>query len=164
MLTRSGFPLDFSVNFSSDKVKVRYYWEVFSPDGLADKDIFAVSTVQSCLASLSVKLGFSQQWSDVLMNALAPTAHEASVCDQNLLKWQKSMLAPGVIPKPATRLPFAALGFDLEGSQVGVKLYINPTVKAMGSGTAMNDTIWNVLKSLKPSITPKAMENVSEYV
>jgi hypothetical protein len=93
---------------------------------------------------------------------LTPTQEEAAAAQKNLKKWQISLLPPGVTPVATSRLPFSAVAVDLDGSRILPKLYINPQVKEIGSGSSMNETIWGILGSLEPSISPKAIEAVSQ--
>lgn len=126
--------------------------------------MYAIGALRKCLASLSTELGFSTQWADALLDALAPTSEEATTTQQNIQQWQASLLPPGVEPKAGARLPFAALAFGLDGPRTDTKLYISPQIKEMGSAKSMNGTIWNVARHLEPPISQNAITAVSEYV
>lgn len=162
--TQSGFPMDLSLNLNAGKPKVRYAWEFIGPNGPEDDDMYAIGALRKCLASLSTELGFSTQWADALLDALAPTSEEATTTQQNIQQWQASLLPPGVEPTPGARLPFAALAFGLDGPRTDTKLYISPQIKEIGSAKSMNATIWNVARHLEPPISQNAITAISEYV
>ncbi|KAI1121483.1 aromatic prenyl transferase [Nemania abortiva] len=164
LITQSGFPIEFSINMSTGRPKVRYCWEPMGPPSLNDSDIYGISVVHKCLDMFSGELGFSRNWSDALISALAPTPEEAKTAQQNIALWQASLLPPGVPPKPVSRLYFSAIAFELDGPRVGTKLYVSPKVKEIGSGKPMADTVWNLLDELKPAITPSAIEAVQQFL
>ncbi|KAG8420744.1 hypothetical protein J3458_002677 [Metarhizium acridum] len=162
--TQSGFPMDLSLNLNAGKPKVRYCWEFLGPNGPEDNDMYAIGALRKCLESLATELGFSTQWADALLDALAPTPEEATTTQQNIRQWQASLLPPGVEPKPGARLPFAALAFGLDGPRTDTKFYISPQIKELGSAKSMNETIWNVARHLEPPISQNAIRAVSEFL
>ncbi|KID89001.1 aromatic prenyl transferase, partial [Metarhizium majus ARSEF 297] len=116
---------------------------------------------RSSLASIFA-LESRRRWSDRLLEAFTPTAEEAKRSQENLQKWIASLLPPALETKPVSRLPFAAFAFDLDGPRALPKLYVNPKVKEIGSGSSTNETIWNLLRNLEPPINSKAVDAISE--
>ncbi|OAA34866.1 aromatic prenyl transferase [Metarhizium rileyi] len=163
-LTPSGSPLDLSLNLDAGRPMVRYCWEPMGAESPKDGNMYTDGTLRRCLASLSAELGFSRRWCDALMDALVPTTEEANTAQQNIQAWQSSQLPPGVTPRLLTRLPFSALAFNLDGSRTSAKFYLSPTVKEMGSGKSMNETVWNVLRRLQPPISEEAIKTISQFL
>ncbi|KHN93999.1 aromatic prenyl transferase [Metarhizium album ARSEF 1941] len=164
-LTHSGFPVELSLNLNAGKPKVRFSCEFLGPKfPRDDDDTYAVGALRQCLTSLSEELGFSTKWAEAFLDVLAPTPEEATVAQEKLQQWQTSLLPPGAVPKPASRLPFSGLAFDLVGSQARGKLYLSPQVKGLGSAKSMTETLWGVLRRLEPPMSDKAITAISEFL
>ncbi|KYK60559.1 aromatic prenyl transferase [Drechmeria coniospora] len=163
-LTKSGSPIQLSVNLSARKPLVRYCWEILGPQGGSESDPFAIEAAKNIISHFADTLGFSTQWSDVLMKSFALTPEEQAGGLLAMERWMAKCIPADAPVKPPKSLPLAFAAFDLKGDQVSSKTYFNPKVKEIVTGASVNELTWAVLRDLKPALHPEAIDLVQEFL
>lgn len=156
-LTQSGSPLQLSLNASSNNC-VRYCWEMLGASGGHGRDPLAIQAARDIVASVSAKFGFSTKWSNALLSAFAVKPDEAQHIIDMLPQWLQSFVPEGVEAAPLKRIPFALTAFDLKGSNISMKLYVNPKAKEIITGTPAAGEVWKILRTLTPAFKPEAID------
>ncbi|GAB0138305.1 aromatic prenyl transferase [Epichloe bromicola] len=54
--------------------------------------------------------------------------------------------------------------FDLKGSNVAMKLYVNPRAKEILTGTPSSDLVWEFLRNLTPEMKPRAVDLLERFL
>ncbi|KAF5125089.1 Indole diterpene prenyltransferase ltmF [Metarhizium anisopliae] len=161
-LTQSGSPLQLSLNASSNNC-VRYCWEMLGASGGHGRDPLAIQAARDIVASVSAKFGFSTKWSSALLSAFAVKPDEAQHIIDMLPQWLQSFVPEGVEAAPLKRIPFALTAFDLKGSNISMKLYVNPKAKEIITGTPAAGEVWKILRTLTPAFKPEAIDMLEKF-
>ncbi|OAA34867.1 P450 monooxygenase [Metarhizium rileyi] len=161
-LTQSGSPLQLSLNASSNNC-VRYCWEMLGASRQEGDDPLAIQAAQNIMASLAANFGLSTKWSSALLSAFAVNSKEAQKIVDMLPEWLQSFVPEGVEAAPLKRIPFALSAFDLKGSSISMKLYVNPKAKEIMTGTPAAGEVWNILRHLTPAFKPEAIEMLEKF-
>nr|AFO69285.1 aromatic prenyl transferase [Periglandula ipomoeae] len=163
-LTQSGSPIQLSLNTSSKDNRVRYCWEMLGVNGGSSNDPLAIQAAKDIVASLSATFNLSTKWSDVLLSTFTVTPNEAHQIINMLPQWIQSFVPGGVEADPPKRIPFALTAFDLNGSSIAMKLYVNPKAKEILTGTPAAGAVWDILRNLTPAFKPEAINMLEKFI
>nr|Q15FB3.1 RecName: Full=Indole diterpene prenyltransferase ltmF; AltName: Full=Lolitrem B biosynthesis cluster 2 protein F [Epichloe festucae var. lolii]ABF20224.1 aromatic prenyl transferase [Epichloe festucae var. lolii]AGN73079.1 aromatic prenyl transferase [Epichloe hybrida]AVA32104.1 IdtF [Epichloe hybrida] len=163
-LTRSGSPIMLSLNTTSSKNCVRYCWEILGATGASNDDPLAVQVAKDVVASLSATFRLSTKWSETLLSNFAVTPDQARQVINMLPEWIQGFVPEGMECDFPKRIPFAMTSFDLNGSNVAMKLYVNPRVKEILTGTPSSDLVWEFLRNLTPEMKPRAVDLLERFI
>nr|QIA15787.1 aromatic prenyl transferase [Epichloe bromicola] len=163
-LTQSGSPIQLSLSTTSSKNCVRYCWEILGATGPNNDDPLSVQAAKNIVASLSATFHLSTKWSDIILSTFAVTPDQARKVLNMLPKWIQGFVPEGVECNPPKRIPFAMTAFDLKGSNVAMKLYVNPRAKEILTGTPSSDLVWEFLRNLTPEMKPRAVDLLERFL
>lgn len=162
-ITQSTSPIQMSINASTNGGNcVRYCWEMLGPKGGSPSDPLAIQATKDIVASLSKVFGFSTRWSDSIISAMELSQAESQQLVEMLPKWMRARVPEGVEPAPIKRIPFSFTAFDLKGSTVGMKLYINLKAKEIITGKSSGPLLWDTLRKFTPAFKPEALGMIEE--
>ncbi|KAI1121485.1 tryptophan dimethylallyltransferase-domain-containing protein [Nemania abortiva] len=162
-MTQSGSPIQLSLNASKSNC-VRYCWDMLGARGGTPSDPLAMEATNDIVASLSTRFGFSTRWSDELLKAFTLSPREAQHVVDILPTWLQSFIPEGEKAPAIKRIPFGLTAFDLKGSDVSMKLYINPRAKEIATGIKASDIIWKMMRNMTPAFKPEAVDIMEKFV
>ncbi|KAH8897619.1 P450 monooxygenase [Thozetella sp. PMI_491] len=162
-MTQSGSPIQLSINASKNNC-VRYCWDMIGVKGGTPSDPLAMEATKEIVASLSARFGFSTVWSDELVKAFALSPEEAQRVVDILPTWLQSFVPEGEKAPAIGRIPFGLTAFDLKGSDISMKFYINPRPKEIATGVPTSDIIWKMMRSMTPAFKTNAIDMMEKFV
>lgn len=148
-----GSPFDPSLNMAaSGKAKVRFDFDIVGPAQRTGLDPFAEHAAKEMALHIASKTGANTQWMKKLISAI-------------FLSPEETQLAVARMPAD-NDVPPLSIGFDFEGGERLMKIYLPAVRKAVATGGFTREILLQAARSLKPvgdGLTP-GLDLLEEYV